>query len=106
MWPGRTRFSVWTFWPSFVSMTCSVGTTTRRNLGAWFIEVIRCSRLVFTLISWPEYVLMTYHLNISAPPSDAAESLGRQHQARGRTRTQPRLVALARSRVDSGAACW
>src|SRR5258705_2914872 len=27
---------------------------------------------------------MTYHLNISAPPSDAAESLGRQHQARGR----------------------
>ena len=53
-YPGRTRFSACTFWPSFVSMTCSVGTTTRRKAGCWFIETIRCSRLVFTLFSCPE----------------------------------------------------
>jgi hypothetical protein len=53
-YPGRTRFSVCTFCPSFVSITCSVGTTTRRKRGAWFIETIRCSRLAFTLFSCPE----------------------------------------------------
>src|SRR4029079_13280776 len=47
-------------------MPCSVGTTTRRNFGAWFMDMIRCSRLVFTLFSCPEYVLMTYHWNIEA----------------------------------------
>src|SRR6185295_4625318 len=57
-------------------MTCSVGTTTRRNFGAWFMDMIRCSRLVFTLFSWPEYVVMTYQRNISAPPSDAAVLMG------------------------------
>jgi hypothetical protein len=53
-YPGSTRFSVCTFWPSFVSTTCSVGTTTRRKRGAWFMETIRCSRLAFTLFSCPE----------------------------------------------------
>src|SRR6266496_3218186 len=42
--------------------------------------------------------------SISAPSSNAAEFLGREHQARGRTRSRPRLAALARARVDSGAA--
>src|SRR5207247_978952 len=42
--------------------------------------------------------------SISAPSSNAAEFLGREHQARDRTRSQPRLAALARARVDSGAA--
>jgi hypothetical protein len=42
--------------------------------------------------------------DISAPSSNAAELLGREHQARGRTRPQPRLEALVRTRVDSGAA--
>ena len=37
-----------------VSITCSVGTTTRRKRGAWFIETIRCSRFAFTLFSCPE----------------------------------------------------
>src|SRR6266540_3491511 len=41
----------------------------------------------------------------SAPASDAAESLGREHQARGRTRPQQGWSALLRARVDSGAAC-
>src|SRR5919201_1412023 len=41
----------------------------------------------------------------SAPSSNAVELLGREHQARGRTRSRPRLAALARARVDSGAAC-
>src|SRR4029079_7071498 len=41
---------------------------------------------------------------ISGPPSDAAEPLGREHQARGRTRPRPRLEALARARVHSRAA--
>src|SRR5439155_11841453 len=41
---------------------------------------------------------------ISAPSSDAAQFLGREHQARGRTRPTPRLAALARARVDSRAA--
>src|SRR5204862_6812527 len=41
----------------------------------------------------------------SAPFSDSAELLGREHQARGRTRSRPRLAALARARVDSGAVC-
>jgi hypothetical protein len=42
---------------------------------------------------------------ISAPPSDAAELLGREHQARGRTHSKPMLnEALARGRVGSGAA--
>ena len=53
-YPGSTRFSICTFWPSFVSITCSVGTTTRRNRGCWFIDMIRCSRLAFTLFSCPE----------------------------------------------------
>jgi hypothetical protein len=38
-----------------------------------------------------------------APSSDAVELLGREHQVRGRTRPRPRLHALARARVDSGA---
>src|SRR5919199_2718141 len=66
-YPGRTRFSACTFCPSFVSITCSVGTTTRRNRGAWFIETIRCSRFVFTLFSCPEYVLITYQRNMPSP---------------------------------------
>src|SRR5205085_4595091 len=39
-----------------------------------------------------------------ASPGIAALLLGREHQARGRTRPQPRLVALARARVVPGAA--
>src|SRR5919198_2266925 len=61
------RFSVCTFWPSFVSITCSVGTTTRRKRVCWFIESIRCSRFVLTLFSCPEYVLIAYHLNMREP---------------------------------------
>src|SRR3954451_21633494 len=45
-------------------MTCSVGTTTRRNRWRWFMDSIRCSRLAFTLFSCPEYVLITYQRNI------------------------------------------
>src|SRR5437763_15632689 len=41
---------------------------------------------------------------ISGPSSDAVELLGREHQARGRARSRPRLAALARARVGSGAA--
>src|SRR6266516_991468 len=41
---------------------------------------------------------------VSAPSGDAVQSLGREHQARGRTRPRPRLVALARARVVPGAA--
>src|SRR5204863_3862924 len=40
----------------------------------------------------------------SAPSSNAAELLDREHQARGRTRSRPRLAALARASVHSGAA--
>src|SRR3954471_24837251 len=58
------RFSVCTFWPSFVSITCSVGTTTRRNRGDWFMDRMRCSRFVLTLFSCPEYVLITYQRNM------------------------------------------
>jgi murein DD-endopeptidase MepM/ murein hydrolase activator NlpD len=36
------------------------------------------------------------------PSSNAAPLLGREHQARGRTRPQPRLGALARTRVVPG----
>jgi hypothetical protein len=43
-------------------------------------------------------------VSASAPSSDAVEFLGREHQARGRTRPRPRLGALVRARVDSGAA--
>jgi len=53
-YPGSVRFSACTFWPSFVSITCSVGTTTRRKRARWFIDSIRCSRLAFTLFSCPE----------------------------------------------------
>src|SRR5205823_7453773 len=53
-YPGSVRFSACTFWQSFVSITCSVGTTTRRKRGRWFIDSIRCSRLAFTLFSCPE----------------------------------------------------
>src|SRR6186997_2415030 len=63
-YPGSTRFSICTFCPSFVSITCSVGTTTRRNRGDWFMDRMRCSRLVFTLFSCPEYVLITYQRNM------------------------------------------
>src|SRR5581483_8220302 len=61
---GRIRFSVCTFWPSFVSITCSVGTTTRRKRWRCPIDSMRCSRLALTLFSWPEYVLTTYQRNI------------------------------------------
>ena len=40
----------------------------------------------------------------SAPASNAVEFLGREHQARGRTRPQQGWSALLRARVDSGAA--
>src|SRR4029079_5891877 len=63
-YPGRTRFSVCTFWPSFVSITCSVGTTTRRKRGRWPIDSMRCSRLALTLFSCPEHVLTTYQRNM------------------------------------------
>src|SRR6185295_8367102 len=69
-YPGSTRFSICTFCPSFVSITCSVGTTTRRKRGAWFIETIRCSRLAFTLFSCPEYVLITYQRNMCLLPQE------------------------------------
>ena len=39
-----------------------------------------------------------------AVAGDLVEHLGREHQARGRTRPRPRLVALARARVVHGAA--
>src|SRR5690348_4773181 len=67
-YPGSVRFSACTFWPSFVSITCSVGTTTRRNRARWFIDSMRCSRLALTFFSCPEYVLITYHLNIARLP--------------------------------------
>jgi hypothetical protein len=41
---------------------------------------------------------------ISVSSGDAAELLGREHQARGRTRAKPRLAALVSARVASGAA--
>ena len=40
----------------------------------------------------------------SAGSGAAVALLGREHQAKGRTRSQRRLVALARARVDPGAA--
>ena len=56
------RFSNCTFSPPLVSITCSVGTTISSKYCAWFIDWMRCSRLARALFSWPEYVLMTYHL--------------------------------------------
>src|SRR3954451_8158994 len=66
-YPGRTRFSVCTFCPSFVSITCSVGTTTRRKRPRCPMDSMRCSRLALTLFSCPEYVLTTYQRNIPLP---------------------------------------
>ena len=43
-------------------------------------------------------------IDTSAPAGNAAESLGREHQARGRTQPQQGWTALLRARVDSGAA--
>src|SRR5207247_11155291 len=42
---------------------------------------------------------------ISAPSSNAVELLGREHEARGRTRPQQGWSALLRARVGPGAAC-
>jgi DNA topoisomerase-1 len=44
------------------------------------------------------------YVSPSAPPGNAAPLMGREHQARVRTRPQPRLSALVRTRVGSGAA--
>ena len=49
-------------------------------------------------------VLLPVHKANSAPSGDTAALLGRQHQARGRTRLRPGWSAWARARVDSGAA--
>src|SRR5436190_18022008 len=58
-------------------MTCSVGTTTRRNRWRWFIDSMRCSRLVFTLFSCPEYVLITYQRNMAPlPDQDVLDEIG------------------------------
>src|SRR5207253_8070321 len=43
-------------------------------------------------------------LSHDAPAGGAVEAVGREHQARRRTRPQPGLAASARARVDSGAA--
>src|SRR5947199_9709551 len=51
--------------------------------------------------AFPPPAIRTY---ISGPASRAGGCLGRERQARGRTRSQPRLTALARARVASGAA--
>src|SRR5206468_5293201 len=72
-YPGRIRFSVCTFWPSRVSTTCSVGTTTRRKRSCWAIESIRCSRLALTLFSCPEYVLIAYQRNMRLPQEDVLD---------------------------------
>src|SRR3954454_2008099 len=58
------RRSIWIFWPSFISDTCSVGITIWRTLRCWPSETTRCSRLCLTLFSCPEYVLTTYQRNI------------------------------------------
>src|SRR5436190_18246431 len=51
--------------------------------------------------AFPPPAIRTY---ISGPASRAGGCRGRERQARGSTRSQPRLAALARTRVASGAA--
>src|SRR3954471_14134932 len=58
------RRSIWIFWPSFISETCSVGITIWRTLFCWPSETTRCSRFCLTLFSCPEYVLTAYQRNI------------------------------------------
>src|SRR3954469_13420508 len=58
------RRSIWIFWPSFISETCSVGITIWRTLRCWPSETTRCSRFCLTLFSCPEYVLTAYQRNI------------------------------------------
>src|SRR3954468_7564646 len=58
------RRSIWIFWPSFISYTCSVGITIWRTLRCWPSETTRCSRFCLTLFSCPEYVLTAYQRNI------------------------------------------
>src|SRR4051794_3065124 len=58
------RRSIWIFWPSFISETCSVGITIWRTLRCWPSETTRCSRFCLTLFSCPEYVLTAYQRNM------------------------------------------
>src|SRR3954453_18297818 len=58
------RRSIWIFWPSFISETCSVGITIWRTLRCWPSDTTRCSRFCLTLFSCPEYVLTAYQRNM------------------------------------------
>src|SRR3954464_8394447 len=59
------RRSIWIFWPSFISETCSVGITIWRTLRCWPSDTTRCSRFCLTLFSCPEYVLTAYQRNMA-----------------------------------------
>ncbi len=58
------RCSLVTFWPSFISCTCSVGITTWRTATCWLRDWTLCSRFCLTFFSWPEYVLTAYQRNM------------------------------------------
>src|SRR5205807_8817185 len=49
-------------WPSLISMTSSVGTSTSKILSCMSIDSTRLRRLARTFSSCPEYACTTYHL--------------------------------------------
>src|SRR5581483_5509847 len=59
--------------PFLISISSSVGTSTWKILSPMSIDWMRCSRLVFTLFSYPEYVWMTYQRR---PSSDGCAAAG------------------------------
>jgi hypothetical protein len=53
-YPGKTlRFTVWR-WPLRISISSSIGTSTWKIWSSTPIDSMRCSRLAFTLFSYPE----------------------------------------------------
>src|SRR3954463_9003183 len=84
------RRSIWTFWPSFISDTFSVGITIWRTLVCWPSETTRCSRFCLTLFSCPEYVLTAYQRNISLaalPLEDCVDQLREDRVERAQVNT-------------------
>src|SRR5438270_184584 len=54
------RFDTFRRWPSLISITSSVGTSTSKILSCMSMDSTRLRRLVFTFSSWPEYAWTTY----------------------------------------------
>src|SRR5581483_4756944 len=69
--------------PFLISISSSVGTSTWKILSPMSIDWMRCSRLVFTLFSYPEYVWMTYQRRPSSDGCAAAGSAGASGSSAG-----------------------